>query len=181
MDPGLMRQILNRLAICGSAERDFHCEKGVTHVIVVANPGAVAFKPATFDGAFLPLYFGDVISEADAKLCKTSAPTGKDVQEAIDFFRGAWRVADSKILVSCDYGASRSPALAYLLIADVLGLGQEPDALKLTLELCPGAIPNGMVVRLGDTLLQRQGALLDTVRKLYNEISAELSFRPLRE
>jgi predicted protein tyrosine phosphatase len=181
MDPTAMRQILNRLSICGSADRDLHCEKGITHLIVVANPGAVASKPVRFHGAFLSLYFGDVVSEADAKLCKTRPPTKDDILRAIELFREAWRVTGSKILVSCDYGASRSPALAYLFIADVLGNEQEADALKLTLELCPGAVPNGMVVRLGDKLLERRGALLETVRKLYNEISAELSLRPLRE
>jgi predicted protein tyrosine phosphatase len=76
----------------------------------------------------------------------------------------------SKILVSCDYGASRSPALTYVIIADALGQGREKEALKLVLKIRPEAMPNSMVVLLGDELLERSGALMEALR----EFNAEL-------
>src|SRR6478736_9862584 len=103
--------------------------------------------------------FGDVVSEADARTLKTTAPSMDDIQRALQFFRNACSDPNSKILVSCDYGASRSPALAYVFIADQLSVGQESEAFRLLLEIRPDAVPNGLVVRLGDAYLKRGGAL----------------------
>jgi predicted protein tyrosine phosphatase len=143
-------------------------------LISVANPGAGLQKPTWFKGEHLQLWFGDVISEADAKRCKTSAPSIKDVEQALEFFRGAWVARNSKILVSCDQGASRSPALAYLFIADQLGPGREAEAFRVTLDVRSVAVPNGLVVRLGDTVLHRNGALLAPLKDFYAKINAEL-------
>jgi len=78
-------------------------------------------------------------------------------------------------LVSCAYGASRSPALAYVFIADQLGAGRETEAFRMILSLRPNAVPNGLVVRIGDALLKRGGALLQPLQELYEKINAELS------
>jgi len=163
-----------RLFICGFDGRAEYQSRKVSHLISIANPGAAPSKPAWFTGAHLQLWFGDVISEADAKRCKTSAPSIEDVQRAVDFFRGAWLVRDSKILVSCDQGASRSPALAYLFIADQFGAGREAEALNLMLDIRSVAVPNGLVVRHGDTFLRRNGALLAPLKEFYAKINAEL-------
>lgn len=87
------------------------------------------------------------------------------------FIRIAWTVKESKVLVSCDYGASRSPALAYLFIADQLGVGREAEALSLILRIRPHTIPNIMLVRLGDTVLNRHGKLMRPLRDLYCDIN----------
>ncbi len=122
----------------------------------------------------MPLCFGDVVSEADARRLNTSAPSRADIQHAVEFFRAAWAGDNSRILVTCDYGASRSPALAYLFLADQLGAGQEDKAFQLMLALRPDAVPNGLVVRLGDLLLGRHGALLKPLKQLYAQMNAEL-------
>ena len=98
----------------------------------------------------------------------------EDIQRAVSFFRDAWAVVDSRILVSCDYGASRSPALAYLFIADQLGPGREAEAFSLTLDIRPVAVPNSLVVRLGDQFLRRDGALVTPLKDFYAKINAEL-------
>ena len=92
----------------------------------------------------------------------------------MEFFRGAWLVRDSKILVSCDQGASRSPALAYLFIADQFGAGRETEAFSLVLAIRSVAVPNGLVVRLGDVFLKRGGAVLAPLKEFYAKINAEL-------
>jgi len=142
--------------------------------VSIADPRAAPSKPTWFKGAHLQLWFGDVISEVDAKRCKTSAPSIEDVQRAVEFFRDAWLARESNILVSCDQGASRSPALAYLFIADQLGPGREAEAFSLMLDIRSVAVPNGLVVRLGDTFLRRNGALLAPLKAFYAKINAEL-------
>jgi predicted protein tyrosine phosphatase len=123
----------------------------------------------------LQLWFGDVISEADARQCRTKAPTNEDVQQALEFFRAAYLSPDSKVVFSCDYGASRSPALAYVCLADQFEAGRESDAFDLILKIRPNAVPNKLVVQLGDSLLGRKGALLSPLRSLYSKINEEIS------
>ncbi|HWB61235.1 MAG TPA: hypothetical protein VG733_17270 [Chthoniobacteraceae bacterium] len=146
----------------------------ISHIIGVANPGHVFQKPAWFAGEPLQIFFADVVSEADASQYHTRAPGIGDIRQALDFFRVVWSAKDSRILVTCDYGASRSPALAYLFIADDLGPGRESEAFKLMLEIRDIAVPNGLVVRLGDTLLKRNGALLGPLKEHYKKIEADL-------
>lgn len=143
-------------------------------MVCIANPGAPAYKPAWFKGTDLQLWFGDVFSEADAAQYKTRAPDMEDIRQGVEFLRRAWALDGSKVMVSCDYGASRSPALAYLFLADILGPGHEAEAFKLTLDLRPVAIPNTLVVSLGDTFLKRQGALLRPLKDFNARLSAEL-------
>jgi predicted protein tyrosine phosphatase len=169
-----MHLFQQRLFICGADERAGYESRQISHLVSIANSGAAPSKPAWFGGAHLQLWFGDVISEADAKRCNTIAPSVEDIQRAVEFVRGAWVARDSKILISCDQGASRSPAMAYVLIADQYGAGHEAEAFSRMLEIRPVAVPNGLVVRLGDTFLRRGGALLAPLKELYAKINAEL-------
>ena len=75
----------------------------------------------------------------------------------------------------CDQGASRSPALAYVFLADQLGSGREASALELVIKIRPTAVPNRLVVQLGDVLLDRDGALLTPLRLLFQKMNEELS------
>jgi len=163
-----------RLFICGRAERDDYRSRGISHVVGIANPGAPPFSTPWFNGSHLQLWFGDVTSKADAALWKTSAPIIQDVQQALEFVRIAWSVRKSKVLVTCDYGASRSPALGYLFIADQLGVGREAEALSLMRTIRPHTIPNGMRVRLGDTFLKRRGKLIRPLKDLFFDINTKL-------
>jgi predicted protein tyrosine phosphatase len=175
MKPPAPSSFSQRLFVCGADELDRHQLPPPTHLITVANPGAAPSRPSWFKGEHLQLFFGDVISEADAAQCRTKAPTLEDVRRALGFFRGAWRTLHSVVLVSCSYGASRSPALAYVFLADQLGVGREAEAFAVMLNIRPNAVPNDLVVRLGDRLLERPGALLAPLRELYRSINAGLA------
>jgi len=169
-----MSPLQHRLFVCGFDERAEFQARNISHLLAVANPGAGVVKPPWFEGAYLQLSFGDVISEADARRCNTTAPSVHDVQQGLEFLRRAWAVPGSKILVSCDHGASRSPALAYVFIADQFGPGREAEAFSVTLDIRSVAVPNALVVRLGDAVLQRNGALLPPLKDFYAKINAEL-------
>lgn len=156
--------------VCGATEIEQFRPKHLTHLITIANPGYAITTPAWFDGEHLQLHFGDVISEQDARACRTKAASADDIQQAIVFYRVARQLGNARLLVTCDYGASRSPALAYVLRSDQLGPGYEAEALRDILAVRPDAVPNTHVVNLGDHLLERQGALIRPFREYLQQI-----------
>jgi predicted protein tyrosine phosphatase len=170
-----MNECRDHLFICGRDELPRRTKSEFTHLITIANPGTSCPKPTGFHGPHLQLWFGDVVSEADARQCRTKAPTTRDVQEGMEFFRTARVSPISKVLFSCDYGASRSPALAYVCLADQLGVGRESEALDLILNIRPNAVPNRLVVQLADSFLGRKGGLLAPLKQLYSKINEEIS------
>jgi predicted protein tyrosine phosphatase len=142
-------------------------------MVSIANPGAASGPPAWFNGQHLQLWFGDVVSESDARQLHTRAPNTVDIRNSLEFFRQAWRTEGSKVLVHCDYGASRSPGLAYVFVADQLGPGAEAEAFNTILEIRPEAVPNGLVVKLADAFLARNGTLNQPLKDLFRKINSE--------
>jgi predicted protein tyrosine phosphatase len=165
----------HRFLVCGADEIAGQRSHRLTHIVTVTNPGVPSSKPDWFKGDYLQLWFGDVVSEADARRCKTRAPALEDVRSGLQFARGALKSLESRILVTCGYGASRSPALAYVFLADQLGPGREDEALGIIMRIRPNAVPNRLVIQLGDELLKRNGALLRPLNSLYTKINQELS------
>jgi len=129
-------------------------------MVRISNPGPDLVRPSWFSGAELQLKFGDVFSIKDAKQFNTSPPTMEDLRSAIDFFLKARNDPSFVVLFHCDQGASRSPAVALVCLAAVLGEGKESKAFEEVLSVRPEAIPNQYVVRLGDDLLSRNGGLV---------------------
>lgn len=166
----------HHVVVCGASEIDDFRAEGISHLIRITNTGAGYLRPGWFKGEFLQLTFGDVSSIKDAENLKTKAPDSEDVTNALDFSRNALRGAKSKLLVSCDYGASRSPAIALIVMADRLGPGREQEALQQVLDGRPDAIPNILVVELGDNLLHRNGVLRRSLDDLYEEVLSEINF-----
>lgn len=140
----------------------------ITHLITVTNPGVANLPPAWFSGEHLALSFGDVVSERDARQCNTKPATSDDIRQAIVFFRAARQQEPVKLLVSCDYGASRSPSLAYVLLADQYGAGYEIEAFNALLAIRPDVVPNLLVASLGDNLLRRNGGLLAPLQDYFS-------------
>lgn len=150
----------DRIIVCAAEEVSNYRQAGITHIISIANPGNTIIQPEWFLGTSLQLYFGDVISLDDAKQCKTLPPTPEIVQSAVEFARRVFSESKTKLLVHCDYGASRSPALAYVVLADLLGRGLENESFAMIISSRPEAVPNSFIVKIGDKLLNREGALI---------------------
>lgn len=163
----------HRLWICGAEEVDHFKDRQLTHLITITNPGACS-TPAWFKGEQLQFSFGDVVSEQDARQYRTKAASSDDIRQAIVFCRVARQLGAVRLLVSCDYGASRSPALAYVLQADHFGPGREAEALREIIAIRPEAVPNLLVVKLGDQLMARQGALMEPLQDYFAMIEASI-------
>jgi predicted protein tyrosine phosphatase len=165
--------VCSQLIICSANQVDSHQSSGITHLLTITNPRISVTTPEWFCGVHLCLYFGDVVSEADAAQCQTIPPTLDAVDQALDFITQAWR-GSGHVLVHCDYGASRSPALAYVALAKEMGRGLEEEALNAVLQICPDAVPNQLVVKLGDKLLERNGDLYAPVKRMYKALDDEI-------
>lgn len=72
-------------------------------------------------------------------------------------------VAGKSLLVHCQAGVGRSAGVALAVLADRLGPGREREALDELLALRPESVPNLLVVKHADDLLERGGALLGVV------------------
>ena len=84
--------------------------------------------------------------------------------------RPAVEKPDSRILVHCHAGVSRSTAFAFCLMAHRLGAGREADAFEAFLKIVNKPWPNRRIVEIIDGHLGRRGALLqplDALRQQY--------------
>lgn len=108
--------------------------------------------PASRKTAQAVLRFDDV--DFDDRLAAPAQP--RQVAEAIAFARG---FAGRRLLIHCNAGLCRSPALALAVIADRMGPGRETEAVEALASIRPGAAPNLLVVEIADRLLGRDGAL----------------------
>jgi predicted protein tyrosine phosphatase len=134
----------------------------ITHVLSIGEPGSLG-KPQWFKGTHLQLWFSDLAPEAGSR-GQSRAPSAEDIRRGLNFLRQGWADAESRVLIHSERSLSRGPALAYLFLADQLGPGSEVEALR-RLTRIPEFAPNPLVIRLGDTLLRRNGALINAVEQ----------------
>lgn len=85
-------------------------------------------------------------------------PTLEQVASALAFVQQHARMG-GRILLSCYAGVARSTALAFGILAQRRGPGDESAALDQLLAIRPQAAPNILIVRYLDQLLNRAGAL----------------------
>ena len=109
--------------------------------------------------------FHDVESEADGFL----APTEDQLDHALKHVAA---LGDGdRLLVHCHAGKSRSPAMA---IGILVAAGLTPRAaLDHVKSLRPFIIPNRLMIRMLDDLLQQEGELLRVIEEHYASLPAE--------
>lgn len=105
----------------------------------------------------LKLAFNDVADEMPDLL----PPTRNHVARLLAFGRG-WN-AQAPMLIHCWAGVSRSMAAAYTLLCERAGPGREFEIARDLRERAPHAYPNPLVIRLADTLLQRDGRMIAAI------------------
>lgn len=88
-------------------------------------------------------------------------PSVDHVQQLIDFGQD-WD-GTAPMLIHCWAGVSRSMAAAYILLCMKLGTGAEYAIARNLRARAAHANPNRLLIRLADTVLGRDGAMIDAV------------------
>ncbi|MBN9243774.1 MAG: protein tyrosine phosphatase [Mesorhizobium sp.] len=130
-----------------------------THVVSLLDPAIDPAKvPAFGETRTLQRRFND----GDAP---TAFPLTTDLMREIVGFLEDWSErlkagGDARLLVHCHMGASRSTAVALVALAVAHGESREAVAFADLLRITNKPWPNIHVVRLGDAILRRGGALI---------------------
>lgn len=157
------------ITVCGIEELSDHCERGVSHVLSILDPGspeprAFASYPAH---ARLELRFHDIIKERPGEI----VPTQADVDLLLAFGRDL--LAEPKesqhLLVHCHMGISRSTAAMFLTLAQARPDAEPARILEELVRIRPKAWPNLLMVKYGDALLGRGESLVRAVKAHYRE------------
>ena len=129
-------------------------------VITIEDPQAPIRWQLRFHQLPQPIHLLLTFEDLDQAHQGIVTATEDHVAHAIVFGR---QFEADRLLIHCHAGIARSTAIALAIIADRLGPGREADALEQMLQLQPEAVPNLVVVRHADKLLNRRGALLGCV------------------
>lgn len=141
-----------------------------THIISIINDAGPNWPATTIDqqhGNHVIYNFHDVETDDPEEYADLTPPTMKEVRdilETVDY----WELNDdSKLLVHCSAGKSRSTAIALALLVKA-GMSPE-DALKKVKLLSPAMCPNRLMVELFDEAMGQDGALIDAVNAYYTK------------
>ena len=129
-------------------------------IITIENSGIK--EPFRVESGYPPqcvLTFDDVTTPGDSWLL----PDERHVCSALAFAR-QWD--QPFLLIHCNAGMSRSPAMALAILADWLGEGKEDKAVRELLKVARLCTPNRLVVEIADRVLARDGSLLKAAEKL---------------
>jgi predicted protein tyrosine phosphatase len=125
----------------------------------------------------LILRFVDLDAPLPAPYChlgRNRLASVDDISSALDFARDK-----EKLLIHCEAGIGRSPALCYVILCDRYGPGGEEQALYDLLAMQRNASPNLHVIALGDKILARHGKMVEVVEEWYKSTPANRRRREL--
>jgi predicted protein tyrosine phosphatase len=126
-----------------------------THLLTMLDPGRTVFRPPRIAPAnHLRLSFLD--EDRDGfPFCPEKHHVERILKWGRDLPDGA------SVVVHCEAGVCRSSAAAFLLVAQELGVDRAQKAIDLVVAERPVAMPNMLMVRLGDELLCASGRLVE--------------------
>jgi HEAT repeat protein/predicted protein tyrosine phosphatase len=158
---------LPKLLITSEAEASEYLLDPITgffieSLISIGSPGIMPPQGFMKIPNRLRLEFDDIetpISDPDYCL-----PCFDDIIKVINFVAKMPR-SDGRILIHCHAGISRSTAIALTVCATILGAGKEEEAIVAVLMSRPQAKPNRWIVELADMALERDGKLIETIKK----------------
>ncbi|MFB6453565.1 tyrosine phosphatase family protein [Bradyrhizobium tunisiense] len=159
--------LATRLTICSVHDLPLVTHRHPSHVIGILDPDYSKPKVPRSTSS-LDLRFHDVINQQQG----LRPPAPFDIQRLLEF---GSRLPDPKsqpthLVVYCHAGISRSTAAVILLLAQAQ---KEQSANSFVARVCqiqPMALPNRLMVEIGDDLLKLKGQLISAVNKLYADI-----------
>ncbi len=132
-----------------------------SHVLSLVSPGTEVNLPAkTKPAHHLVLKFNDIAQARDGLL----APNRTHVERMLDFSRDV--AHKGSLLVHCWAGVSRSTAAAYVIACSTLPNTDERALAQHLRKVSPVATPNPLLISLADTLLHRNGRMIQSINEL---------------
>jgi len=128
---------------------------GITHVIsllVYEDRRLVKLPPGFHSSNHLFLDMDDVLDPT-----AILAPTRQQVERLLAWAKNLPQ--DSKLLIHCQAGVSRSTAAALAIKVQELGVDRIDEAVTWLLRIRPQACPNPIIMQYADDLLQANGEL----------------------
>lgn len=161
---------LPQITICAASQLPDLAPGNFTHVVSIwgtLTPASVATRmKGLFPNALLHLaFFDDAIVESP-----DAVPPGEEQVRAILEF-GRTLTPQHSLLVHCLAGIARSSASAYAIACQLAGPGQERAVLEHLVQHHPSIRPNVRITGMADTLLGRNGAMLDAVAAHLKRVS----------
>ncbi len=133
----------------------------ISSLVSICDPGQPSLSGPLLPDHILRLEFYDTLIPSDPL-----GPTADDVGRVLEFAPEA-RALGGLCLVHCQAGISRSTATAVLMFASWFGPGREEEAAQAVLRRVPHAMPNPLLISLGDAQLGRHGALQAAVDEIF--------------
>ncbi|KZK85227.1 hypothetical protein PsAD13_01763 [Pseudovibrio sp. Ad13] len=132
-----------------------------SHVLSLVSPGTEVILPSeTKPAHHLVLEFNDIPEAREGLL----APNAMHIEQLLDFSRDAAR--NGSLLVHCWAGVSRSTAAAYIIACAIMPDTDERALAQHLRKVSPVATPNPLLISLADTLLQRNGRMIQSIIEL---------------
>ena len=148
------------LTICGVEELPDQKGKPWTHVISIRDKlfkqdskHRLTVQSVAPEAQYHFAFFEDTTDRSHP-----DAPSRVDVEKILDFTRDL--SSEAKILVHCQGGVSRSPAIAYAIVCQHNNPGQECEGLNYIKSIRPWIVPNKLIVEWADQLLERGGQMV---------------------
>jgi predicted protein tyrosine phosphatase len=157
-----LRQVIDmQLFICGTTELEQYASVGINHLITIHDPGEkpIPIRWVDQDNSYTFAFYDtddpeSHIQSPDDTIVNSIIALGekwkRDVQENPHF----------KLLIQCNGGLSRSPAVAYVLMNLWRGSGYEKEILLSLSSIRSNMFPNEQVVKLADKQLGRNGLMV---------------------
>lgn len=131
-----------------------------SHLVSLLDPHSMIGTPSGIHpGQHLRLAINDIPTPRDGMV----APGSQHIEEILAFIDG-WDQA-APMLIHCWAGISRSTAAAFITLCH-LNNGAERQAARLMRASAPHAQPNLRLVALADTLMDRQGRMIEAVAEM---------------
>ena len=112
--------------------------------------------------SFIFAYFDDV------EFMREGAPDRNHVYRILLFSQNFTR--EDRILIHCRAGISRSTAIAISILCQHAPVGEEKLVVDQVRTIRPLMLPNFLIIKLADEILQRQGKLIAAVAKMRGPI-----------
>jgi predicted protein tyrosine phosphatase len=132
---------------------------GATHILSLLDPGVRPYlHPKTDRNNWLLIICCDVLKENEP-----NAPTREQVSKILDW--GKQLPNDAVVIVHCEAGVSRSTAAALALMVQDTNNDIE-QCIKRLIDVRPTAIPNPIISKYADELLNCNGKLYQAAEEL---------------